>query len=109
MYGDGEQSRDFIYVKDIVSALIFAATTESVNGTYNAGYGGQITINNLANNIISAANSASKVQHGPERAGDVKHSRASSTKLRAAGWKPQHTLEEGLAVTLDFFKNKTAS
>lgn len=106
VFGDGEQTRDFIYVKDIVGALVFAATTEGVHGTYNAGYGGQITINDLANNILETAGTESKLLHGPERAGDVKHSRASSDKLRAAGWKPQHTLEEGLAATFEFFKNK---
>ena len=106
VYGDGEQTRDFIYVKDIVGALVFAATTEGVHGTFNAGYGGQITINDLANNILASADSASKLLHGPERAGDVKHSRASSDKLRAAGWKPQYTLEEGLTATFGFFEKK---
>jgi UDP-glucose 4-epimerase len=106
VYGDGEQTRDFIYVKDIVGALVFAVTTEGVHGTYNAGYGGQITINDLANNILGTANTPSKLLHGPERAGDVKHSRASSDKLRAAGWKPQYTLEEGLEATFEFFEKK---
>jgi UDP-glucose 4-epimerase len=104
VFGDGEQTRDFIYVKDIVGALVFAAQTAGVTGVFNAGYGGQITINKLANELIAAAGSSSRVHHGPERAGDVKHSRASSDKLRAAGWTPQHTLEEGLAATLEFFK-----
>ena len=106
VYGDGEQTRDFIYVKDIVGALVFAATTEGVHGTFNAGYGGQITINDLANNILEEANTGAELLHGPERAGDVKHSRASSDKLRAAGWKPNHTLEEGIKATFDFFKTK---
>ena len=106
VYGDGEQTRDFIYVKDIVGALVFAATTDGVHGTFNAGYGGQITINDLANNILTSADSTSKLLHGPERAGDVKHSRASSEKLRAAGWNPQYSLEEGLSATFDFFEKK---
>ena len=106
VYGDGEQTRDFIYVKDIVGALVFAVTTDGVHGTFNAGYGGQITINDLANNILETAKTDSKLLHGPERAGDVKHSRASSDKLRAAGWKPQYTLEDGLATTFDFFEKK---
>ncbi|MCP5535545.1 MAG: NAD-dependent epimerase/dehydratase family protein [Akkermansiaceae bacterium] len=109
VYGDGEQTRDFIYVKDIVGALVFAAMHEDMHGTYNAGYGGQITINDLANNILGTANTGSKLIHGPERAGDVKHSRASSDKLRAAGWVPRFTLEEGLAATFEFFKNKLSS
>ncbi len=108
VYGDGEQTRDFIYVKDIVGALVFAATTPGIHGTFNAGYGGQITINDLANNILKEAGTNSKLIHGPERAGDVKHSRASAEKLRAAGWKPQYSLEEGLKATFEFFKNKHA-
>lgn len=104
VYGDGEQTRDFIYVKDIVGALSFAVETPEVTGTYNAGYGGQITIKELALKIIDSAESSSKVLHGPVRAGDVKHSRASSEKLRAAGWLPKHSLEEGLEATLAYFK-----
>lgn len=104
VFGDGEQTRDFIYVKDIVGALSFAVETPGVTGVFNAGYGGQITINKLANQIIENAGTSSKVLHAAERAGDVKHSRASADKLLAAGWKPKHTLEEGLAATFDFFK-----
>ena len=106
VYGDGEQTRDFIYVKDIVGALSFAVETPGVTGVFNAGYGGQITINQLASELIAAAGSATVVHHGPERAGDVKHSRASAAKLRAAGWTPRHSLEEGLAATLEFFKSR---
>jgi UDP-glucose 4-epimerase len=104
VFGDGGQTRDFIYVKDIAGALAFAAETPGVTGVFNAGYGGQITINDLADGLIKAAGSASKVIHAPERAGDVRHSRASADKLRAAGWSPRHRLEEGLATTLEFFK-----
>jgi UDP-glucose 4-epimerase len=74
---------------------------------FNAGYGGQITINDLAGGIIAAAGSSSRVHHGPERAGDVRHSRASADKLRAAGWRPRHTLDEGLAATLEYFRDRT--
>lgn len=105
VYGDGEQTRDFIYVKDIVGALSFAVETPEVQGVFNAGYGGQITINALAEEIIRKADSSSKILHLPERPGDVKHSRASADKLRAAGWTPKYTLEEGLATTLGYFKN----
>lgn len=104
IYGDGQQTRDFIYVKDIVGALCFAVETPGVTGVYNAGYGSQMTIQQLAEKVISAADSTSSILYGPERAGDVKHSRASADKLRAAGWKPRYTLEEGLATTLDYFK-----
>ncbi len=106
IFGDGGQTRDFIYVKDIVGALVFAALNDDMHGTYNAGYGGQITINDLANNILSSAQTDSKITYAEERAGDVRHSRASADKLIAAGWEPQFTLEQGLEATFDFFKDK---
>ena len=104
VYGDGEQTRDFIYVKDIVGALSFAVETPGVTGVFNAGYGGQMTINDLASKIIASSGSDAKVQHQPERAGDVKHSRSSAAKLQAAGWQPKYTLDEALATTLEFFR-----
>ena len=104
VFGDGGQTRDFIYVKDIVGALVFAAETAGVSGVFNAGYGGQITINELATDIIRAANSPSRVVHAPQRPGDVRHSRASADKLRAAGWVPRHSLEQGLRATLAYFQ-----
>ena len=104
IFGDGGATRDFIYVKDIVGALTFAALHD-IHGTFNAGYGGQMTIQELAKTIIVAAGSSSRIIHAAERAGDVRHSRASAEKLRAAGWVPQFTLEEGLAATLKSFRN----
>jgi UDP-glucose 4-epimerase len=106
VFGDGAQTRDFIYVKDIVGALAFAAETPGVTGVFNAGYGGQITINELAAQIIANAGTSSQILHAPERPGDVKHSRASADKLLTAGWKSRHTLEEGLARTFGFFKKQ---
>ncbi len=107
VFGDGEQTRDFIYVKDIVGGLTYVAEHPEVTGVYNVGYGGQITINDLASIIIDAAGSTSKVLHLPERLGDVKHSRACADKLRNAGWAPKYTLEEGLKTTLEYFKSVT--
>jgi UDP-glucose 4-epimerase len=104
IFGDGGQTRDFIYVQDIAGALAFAVETPGVTGVFNAGYGGQITINDLADGLIKAAGSDSRIIHAAKRAGDVRHSRASADKLRAAGWIPRHSLDEGLARTLEFFK-----
>lgn len=103
VFGDGEQTRDFIYVKDIVGGLVFAATTPGVTGTFNVGYGSKMTINALAQEIISQLGSSIKIEHKEERAGDVKHSMASSDKLRNAGWKPQYTMPEGLKSTIAYF------
>ena len=104
IHGDGGQTRDFIYVKDIVGALAFAAESPGVTGVFNAGYGGEVTINQLARELIEKAGSGSQIIHGPVRPGDVRHSRASAAKLRAAGWVPQYSLEAGLAATLESFR-----
>ncbi|QQL44731.1 NAD-dependent epimerase/dehydratase family protein [Sulfuriroseicoccus oceanibius] len=106
IFGDGEQTRDFIYVKDIVAALVFAATTPDLPGVFNVGYGGSITVNQLAQEIIDAAGSSSEIQHLPERAGDVKHSRASVDKLLGAGFKHASSFEQGIRDTLEFFRGK---
>ena len=103
VYGDGEQTRDFIYVKDIVAANVFMAMSD-YTGVFNIAYGGKITINDLVNNIIKIVGSKSKVVHAPQRAGDVKHSMAAIDKLKATGFVPKHTFEEGLAATINYFK-----
>ena len=104
IFGDGEQSRDFIYVKDAVSGLVFAAEEGEVTGVFNCGYGRQTTINELIRRILSAADSRSPVVYLPERLGDVRHSCASTEKLRAAGWGPVSNLDDGLRETLEDFQ-----
>jgi len=108
IFGDGEQTRDFIYVKDIVGALTFAAATPAVTGAYNVGYGRKMTVKELAQEVIRLTGSASKIEHRPERLGDVKHSLASADKLRATGWTPRYTVAEGLDATVAYFRSLTA-
>ena len=96
IHGDGEQTRDFIYVKDIVAAILHVTLTPGITGFFNAGYGGAVTLNELAEFIVKAANSPTIIQHGPVRPGDVKHSRAAVDLLRATGFQPQGGLEQGL-------------
>jgi UDP-glucose 4-epimerase len=107
IYGDGEQTRDFIYVQDIAGALAFAAETPGLTGVFNAGYGTPITINALAEKIVALAGSATRIHHRPPRAGDVRHSLARTDKLRSAGWHPRHTFDSALATTLTAFKHKS--
>src|SRR3984893_5477374 len=76
IFGDGSQTRDFIYIKDIVAALEFATHTPGLKGVFNAGYGDQITILELAQRILSLTGSRSLIQFEPARPGDVHHSRA---------------------------------
>lgn len=107
IYGDGEQTRDFIYVKDIAAANAYFATQSSATGVFNVAYGGKITINDLCATICRLTASKSAVTHGSERPGDVKHSLATIEKIRAAGFVPQGSLTDGLQATVEFFKNKT--
>ncbi len=104
IYGDGEQTRDFIYVKDVAAANAFAASTAGLAGTFNVGYGAGLTINDLARTIIAAAGSRSEIRYEPVRAGDVKHSVASVDKLFAAGFRPASNWREGLAATVQSFR-----
>jgi UDP-glucose 4-epimerase len=103
IFGDGEQTRDFVFVKDVVAANAFFAQSE-FTGVHNIAYGGKITINDLASEIIRLTNSKSKIIHLPERAGDVKHSMAAVDKLKATGFVPGHTFAEALAQTIEAYK-----
>lgn len=104
IHGDGNQTRDFIYVKDIVGALAYAAMNDSMQGSYNAGYSQETTILDLARSITEMAGTKCKIEHGEERPGDIKHSLASANKLLQAGWQPEFTLQQGLAETLAYTK-----
>ena len=107
IYGDGGQTRDFIFVKDIAAANAYFATQSAATGVFNVAYGKKIAINDLGRTICELTGSKSKITHAPERAGDVKHSLAAVEKLRAAGFVAQGNLADGLKATVDFFKAKT--
>jgi len=109
IYGDGEQTRDFIFVKDIAAANAFFATQSAATGVFNVAYGGRISINELAAHVVRLTNSRSEIQHTATRTGDVKHSMAAVDQLRAAGFTPQGNLTDGLRATVDYFKNKRAA
>jgi UDP-glucose 4-epimerase len=106
IYGDGEQTRDFIYVKDVVAANAFFATQSPATGVFNVACGRDITIKDLTQKICALTGSKSEIRHAPERAGDVKHSLAAIDKLRAAGFTPTSNFAEGLAATIPFFKSR---
>ncbi len=107
IYGDGEQTRDFIFVKDVVQANILAATNENVNGVFNVANEKTITINELAKKIIEITSSKSEINYSEERPGDIKHSLASIKETRELlGFNPKHDLETALRETVEFFKRK---
>ncbi len=108
IHGDGGQTRDFIDVTDIVGALAYAGASKDMAGTYNVGYGQSQSILALAQEIIRLTGSQSKIQHLPPRAGDVRHSLASTERLLAAGWKAQSSVSAGLAETVASFRQLKA-
>ncbi|HEU5072304.1 MAG TPA: NAD-dependent epimerase/dehydratase family protein [Verrucomicrobiae bacterium] len=106
IYGDGGQTRDFIYVKDIAKANAFLATESPATGVFNVAYGGRITIKELAQTLCQLTGSRSEIRHAPERAGDVKHSQAAIDRLRSTGFVPGGSLASGLETTVEFFRQK---
>lgn len=105
IHGDGGQTRDFIHVADIVGALAYAGQSAALTGTYNVGYGQGQSILALAEEIIRLTHSKSRIEYLPARAGDVRHSVASTERLLAAGWRPVSSVSAGLAETILAFRN----
>jgi UDP-glucose 4-epimerase len=103
IYGDGEQTRDFVYVKDVVSANIFMIEND-FSGIYNIGYGKTITIKSLADKIITQTGSNSRINFTSQRSGDVKHSRASIDKLLKTGFESLSSFDNALNKTIKYFK-----
>lgn len=107
IYGDGLQTRDFIYVKDVVQANWLAASNENALGVYNVANGLTITIKELAEKIIELTGSKSRIVFLPERPGDIKHSLASIEETKKdLGFKPSGNLEAGLIKTIEYFRTK---
>lgn len=108
IHGDGGQTRDFVHVTDIVGALAYAGASADMAGTYNVGYGRSQSILELAQEIVRLTGSKSAIEHLPPRAGDVRHSMASTERLLSAGWKPKSSVRSGLAETVEYFRQLTA-
>ncbi|MES2792338.1 MAG: SDR family oxidoreductase [Planctomycetota bacterium] len=105
IYGDGEQSRDFTYVANVVSANLLAAHAEGVSGkVYNVACGGSITLLELLKEICTFLGKPYAPQFGPERVGDVKHSWADIHRAQEdLGYKVEIDLKEGLRRTVEYY------
>jgi nucleoside-diphosphate-sugar epimerase len=103
IFGDGQQTRDFIYVKDVVAANAFFALKSRATGVFNVASGRQITITDLALTIRSLTKSSCAIDYAPQRPGDVKYSVADVDKIQAAGVRRACDLAEGLRATIEFF------
>ncbi|RXG21203.1 NAD-dependent epimerase/dehydratase family protein [Leeuwenhoekiella aequorea] len=104
IYGDGEQTRDFIYVKDVVAANLLASQTGK--GVYNVALGNSTSVLELAEFIIKLTNSKSEIKFLDTRAGDIKHSQANPKKFQNEGFTPKYTIEEGLIETIAFYESE---
>jgi UDP-glucose 4-epimerase len=97
IYGDGEQTRDFVNVRDVAMANLQAARSPDARGVFNIGSGTRITINVLAQLIQAAARCEVGVQYAPPRVGDVRHSLADIRAAEQAfGFCPTVTMQDGL-------------
>ncbi|GAA4321275.1 SDR family oxidoreductase [Flaviaesturariibacter amylovorans] len=106
--GDGETSRDFTYVSNAVHANIcalFTENTDALNQVYNIACGERTTLNELFETIKGIAGSDLAAIHGPERAGDVRHSLADISRARTLlGYDPKVTVREGLKEAFTWYR-----
>ena len=103
IFGDGKQSRDFVYIDDVVKVNAFFMENE-LEGVYNVASGRSVSINDLVNRILFITDSQSEIEHLPERPGDIRHLQASTDKLHSAGVRCDCTFSAGLGKTINFYK-----
>jgi len=105
IYGDGEQTRDFIYVSDVVKAIV-SSLRSKVSGVYNVGSGTPTKILDLAYTVLRITGAENlRPEFRETRPGDVKHSVADISKAnRELGFRPSTSLEAGLRVLVDFYR-----
>jgi UDP-glucose 4-epimerase len=106
VYGDGEQTRDFLFVQNVVEVNLLAATAPAANGAVmNVGAGAAISLNQLLVELQRITGREIRVTHEPERIGDIRESVADISVLRAMlGYEPTVTFVEGLARTVEAYR-----
>jgi len=115
IFGDGAQTRDYVFVGDVVAANLLLADAPlappvSLDARgYNVGTGIETSVNGLADALVRAKSRPVERRHAPARPGEVQHSCLDAGKLRGLGWAPATTLEQGLAATYDFIAAKEAN
>jgi len=103
--GDGMQTRDYVFVEDVVQANLLALN-DNVSTEYNIGTGIETNVNELFHTIRKLCNSNATEKHGEAKAGEQKRSVLSTIKISSAlGWKQKVNLEEGLKRTVEYFRS----
>ncbi|AQT69702.1 UDP-glucose 4-epimerase [Anaerohalosphaera lusitana] len=107
IYGDGEQSRDFTYIDNVVEANMCAANAEKTQGeVVNIACGDRITVNEIIKMINSITGQNVEPEYAPRRAGDVKHSHADISKAKEViGFEPVCEFREGLDKAIDWYRD----
>jgi UDP-glucose 4-epimerase len=104
--GNGRQTRDFVFVEDVVEANL-AMMGQETQGTYNVGTGVETSINDLFRILVQHTGSNCKEIHGPAKKGEQARSVIDSTKLRQeVSWEPKADLSEGLKKTVEYFRDR---
>lgn len=102
--GDGEQTRDYVYVGDVVDANL-RVTMKNVKGGFNIGTEIETSVNTVLSKLIGITGSDLKGVHGPPKKGEQRRSVLECSKAKEMfGWRPEVTLEEGLRRTVDYFR-----
>lgn len=106
IYGDGSQTRDFTYVKDVAQVNI-RAMDSSAQGIFNVAYGSRINLTELARTIMEIIGEEVPLEYGPLRAGDIHASLAAINAAQEAfGYSPKYTVKTGLMETIQWYKNQ---
>ncbi|HMQ31531.1 MAG TPA: NAD-dependent epimerase/dehydratase family protein [Chloroflexaceae bacterium] len=102
VFGDGEQTRDFVSAHDVARANLLALTapTAEAGGVYNVATGQATSLNAILATLRELAGPRARWEHRPARPGDILHSRGDSGRLQALGWRPEVGLHAGLAELL---------
>ena len=108
IYGDGNQSRDFVYVKDVVKALLLTANTRTLNGkSFNIGTGNQVRINRLWELIASISGRQLEPVYQAPRAGDILHSVGNIDMAESLlNFTTDFSLEQGLELTFEWYRGQ---
>jgi nucleoside-diphosphate-sugar epimerase len=111
IFGDGEQSRDFTHVDNVVQANLLAVDAPGVSGkVFNVACGREVTLNELVAELQELVGCDAQTIHEPPRAGDVPHSLASLARARAElGYEPEVDLREGLTRTIAYYREQRAA
>ena len=105
IYGDGQQTRDFTYIANVVDGVLRACTADVSGMVINVATGSRISLNELFKTLRDMTGSTVNASYGPIRAGDVKDSQADITRARQVlGYEPTVSFEEGLRRTLEWYR-----